>query len=235
MSSRGTTNTFAAFFSNCMSLRPCLPRLGTLTSIPPYGFYSPGLQCPSGWTSFEAPTSQIPATLYPDEEVVLCCPRLYLYSTVQLTPWGTLTTSLPRFCAYQVAAISGDGLRPFQYMSCEDWSTSDTSRLALASSQLLVLAPAVQLNRRPRDALSYNTLKSSSLRASITSTTTTSPTFTSPILLPSPPATNPSPTSTSSPQSLPSLPRPRVTPPTSPSSPSAQFSALSSSSPSSSF
>jgi hypothetical protein len=75
--------TCTAYYSNCQSLRPCLP-----TPVGPangFGFYSPGLFCPDGWTKavtydqnmnkdWMLTISMLLSTLLPDETGAICCP-----------------------------------------------------------------------------------------------------------------------------------------------------------------
>lgn len=69
-----------AFYSDCISLRPCLPGTSTWQA---WAFYSPGLQCPFGWKTVvvlsQGVTSNAPTfalnLLQSAEVAAVCCPE----------------------------------------------------------------------------------------------------------------------------------------------------------------
>ncbi|KAK3693124.1 hypothetical protein B0T22DRAFT_34113 [Podospora appendiculata] len=145
----GSWQLCTAYASNCLSYRPCLP--GTTTPTADFGFYSPGLFCPAGWTTATVLTSSGDATswrfglelisrLQTDETAGLCCPSGY---SVDFTlNWPETTTPV---C---LSTILSQG---FQYYSCHGLdsslqsdsvsATTSTGSVAAISDQETVFVP----------------------------------------------------------------------------------------------
>jgi len=71
-----------AYSTDCLGDRACLPGPSSATAW--WGFYSPGISCPSGWTTFTTFSqderftvgiSSIIDLMEPEETAAFCCPR----------------------------------------------------------------------------------------------------------------------------------------------------------------
>ncbi|KAB5533454.1 hypothetical protein GE09DRAFT_361557 [Coniochaeta sp. 2T2.1] len=143
------SNDCVAYFRDCTSKRlACLPVNGDQDIIP-RGFYSPGLQCPSGWITAmvvdrgHADMEVFYSTLLPDETAALCCP-----SEFPAAAWDTTRgfefsiLNAPAYCYADVLV----------YSKCDHFgSLAEATHSASSSGLGPGVAPAIQINWRPRD------------------------------------------------------------------------------------
>ncbi|GAB1315530.1 hypothetical protein MFIFM68171_05740 [Madurella fahalii] len=145
-------NIVPAYYSDCQSLRPCLPGTNHWSD---WGFYSPGLSCPQGWTTATVAsrnmTDIVKATamfslMYPEETAAFCCPSgfAFSYGLFDSTYWN-----IPPRCVS--AMVEGD----FNYWTCGingETTTSELRTFAINSGEITTVATSTEVTTRYESA-----------------------------------------------------------------------------------
>ncbi|KAB5513173.1 hypothetical protein GE09DRAFT_636398 [Coniochaeta sp. 2T2.1] len=140
-----------AYFRDCTSRQACLPVIGDQDVIPP-GFYSPGIQCPSGWITAlvidrgHSNMEVFYSTLLPDETAALCCPSEFPAAAWYNTKGYLLFENAPAFCFEN----AHNQWPSEHYFTCDNFGSFSLAT-GTASLRGYGAAPAIQINWRPHD------------------------------------------------------------------------------------
>ncbi|KAK5989316.1 hypothetical protein PT974_10831 [Cladobotryum mycophilum] len=142
------------------TLAECLPSATNYYDLlPSSAFYSPGLECPSGWQTmafvssllnynYVSPTNGVnPNTLLQGETAIICCPSgMTYYSTAThciatSTPPSSISLTCSRSGAFKAQSVHGG------FLSIDYQGASTTAFFPFGG----IVAPPIQLNFRPQD------------------------------------------------------------------------------------
>ncbi|PHH92675.1 hypothetical protein CDD83_6093 [Cordyceps sp. RAO-2017] len=156
------------------SLLRCLPHYRRYSSLKGPGlFFSPGLECPSGWQTVAAVTaSNVPSgylyvdgivasTLLPDESAHVCCPRGFDYVVaVPPAPPVVYCSSVMKqydrsfkywYCSGNSSLEELTKLDAGYALTITSTSSGQVSLIPISFETIKIYAPTIQLNRRARD------------------------------------------------------------------------------------